>query len=551
MEKIKRQMNYILIAGISALTCVGTAMSTFFLSKIISYPNISDFVRMVFYLALSILIIPVSSLIKSSYIMKSKYEHREKIINSSINKRMLYVESEAFSNKINFLKGNNKENELISYFCSCADAIISLIALAFLLSSQIEWSWAFLDVLFFSIVAFLSAIPNFKLSKMMSDFWMKYIQNTKYYNYFSDVLTKKEFAEERKVYGTVDYFSKTFDSEFDNAAILNKKLGKERIALEEKNDLIDGGFAFLEITFLAFMCKKNFISINFFVSILPFVIFSYSKVCMAINGVNSYIQARCYLKEENDFASIEERQPLGQEKMDYSIMVDGLSFAYPNSDRLILNDISFNFEKGKKYAIVGVNGSGKTTLAKLISGLYEPTKGSIKTETDVAILFQDFVKYPFSIGENVTLQKQYNKTKVENVLDNLGLNLMLQDMKKGLESELTNTKEDGVNLSGGQWQRLALARILYVSNDIVVLDEPTASLDPKIEIEIYKKYMKFFNNKTVIFITHRLGFVKDVDEILVLNDGKIVEHDSPLALLDNKKSFFYKMFKEQKSLYEE
>ncbi|MDE7028881.1 MAG: ATP-binding cassette domain-containing protein [Lachnospiraceae bacterium] len=124
-------------------------------------------------------------------------------------------------------------------------------------------------------------------------------------------------------------------------------------------------------------------------------------------------------------------------------------------------------------------------------------------------------------------------------------------MKKGLAGELTNTKDDGINLSGGQWQRLALARILYLSKDIVILDEPTASLDPKVELEIYREYMNCFSDKTVLFITHRLGYIKDVDEILVLQDGKIKEHGTPVDLLTDTSTFFYQLFEEQRSLYEE
>ncbi len=126
----------------------------------------------------------------------------------------------------------------------------------------------------------------------------------------------------------------------------------------------------------------------------------------------------------------------------------------------------------------------------------------------------------------------------------------MMSLKNGTKTQLTNLKEEGTNLSEGQWQRIALARILYLSNEIVILDEPTASLDPLMEIEIYRDYMNLLKERTVIFITHRLGYLKEVDEILVLEEGTIVEHDSPSKLLENTQSLFYKMFEEQKSLYE-
>lgn len=189
-------------------------------------------------------------------------------------------------------------------------------------------------------------------------------------------------------------------------------------------------------------------------------------------------------------------------------------------------------------------------MAKVISGLYEPQTGSVTSAGEIAILFQDFVRYPFTVGENVALQKEYDADRINRILELLGMTAAIENMKKGLASELTNTKADGVSLSGGQWQRLALVRILYLSNDIVILDEPTASLDPQIEIELYREYMKCFSDQTVIFITHRLGYIKDVDEILVLKDGKITEHGTPVDLLHDKTTFFHQLFEEQRSLYE-
>ena len=384
----------------------------------------------------------------------------------------------------------------------------------------------------------------------MGDFWVNYIQNTRYYNYISDVLSKREYAEEKKIYGFFDFFVKKFDSEFHKAAKMNKELGKKRIILEETNNLVNIIFIIFEVMFLAMLCIQEIVPVSFFVAILPFAISAYSKVCIAMNSFNSISQVQRYMNEEREFLEMEKKEEGRYEEKDYAIKLNGISFRYPDNDRLILDNISFNFEKGKKYAIVGVNGCGKTTLAKLISGLYEPQKGLIESSGEVAILFQDFVKYPFSIGENVALQKEYDANKIKEILELLGLNTKMEEMKNGLKSELTNTKVDGINLSGGQWQRLALARMLYISNDIVILDEPTASLDPKIEVEIYREYMKCFSNKTVIFITHRLGYIKNVDEILVLNNGIIEEKGTPIDLLNNQSTFFYQLFEEQRSIYE-
>ena len=551
MKNIKIKSRYIIVSCLSVLACLGSVGMTYYLAEVIEHQRMDDFVRMSVFFALSIMIAPISSLLISYYVTKSKFEHKGIIIDSAIQKRMLFVESESYNQKINFLKSYNQEQEIFSFFCRVSEAIAYMLALMFLLSLHLRFYWVILDAVIYLAIALISVYPNVKLSKMMGDFWVKYIQNTRYYNYISDVLSKKEYVEEKKIYEFFDYFTCIFENEFDKAAKANKELGKKRIGLEEKNNFINAFFILFEISFLAILYGKELITIGFFVAVLPFAISAYSKVCVAINGVNGLAQADRFLREENAFLEIEKKTVPKVEKMECAIKLERITFMYPETERIILDDLSFIFEKGKKYAIVGVNGSGKTTLAKVIAGLYEPQKGTASTAGEVAILFQDFVKYPFSVGENVALQKEYDAEKIRGILEVLGMNAKLMDMKKGLESELTNTKADGVNLSGGQWQRLALARMQYISNEIIILDEPTASLDPKIEIEIYREYMKAFDDKTVIFITHRLGYIKDVDEILVLNEGRIAECGKPSDLLNDKSTFFYRLFEEQRSLYEE
>lgn len=550
MNYIKVKRRYIVISILSALACMVNAGGTYYLSRVIEKPDIPDFTKLILFLVCSVLITPVRSFLISSYITADKYEHKENLIRAAVQKRMLFIESERYDQKINFLKSNSQESEVLSFIQKLSEAGTCLLAFMLLLSLHLKWYLVLLDTALYVVIAVLSVRPTLKLARLMGDFWVNYMRNTRYYNYISDVLSRKEYVEEKKIYGFYAYFVRIFDHEFQKAAKINQEHGKKRIRLEEKNNLVNSVFIFLELLFLAILCLRDFIPVSFFAAVSPFVILTYSKVCLAVNGLNSLSQAQRYLAEETDFLETEQRESKHYEEMDCALRLDGISFTYPNTKRTILDNISFAFKKGKKYAIVGVNGCGKTTLAKVISGLYEPQKGSVNSTGEAAILFQDFVRYPFSVGENVALQEEYDSDRINHILELLGMKTAIQDMKNGLASELTNAKADGINLSGGQWQRLALARILYLSNDIVILDEPTASLDPKIEVELYREYMNCFSDKTVLFITHRLGYIKDVDEILVLKDGKIKEHGTPADLLKDQHTFFYQLFEEQRSLYE-
>ncbi len=249
-----------------------------------------------------------------------------------------------------------------------------------------------------------------------------------------------------------------------------------------------------------------------------------------------------------------------------SIQFEHVSFRYPNADRDTLSNLNFTIQKGEKVAIVGVNGAGKTTLVKLLCGLYAPTQGRILVNGhDIrdynienyyslySVVFQDIYLMPTTIAKNVAL------TEDERIdWDRLRRTLALADLEKKVEGlpEKENTllmkgvQEKGIELSGGEKQKLALARALYKAGKIVVLDEPTAALDPIAESEIYEKYNEMTLGRTAVFISHRLASTRFCDTILVLQDGKIMEkgnHDRLMELGGK----YAAMFRIQSQYYKE
>lgn len=232
-----------------------------------------------------------------------------------------------------------------------------------------------------------------------------------------------------------------------------------------------------------------------------------------------------------------------------SIQFDHVGFRYSNAEQDTLSDLNFTIKKGEKVAIVGVNGAGKTTLVKLLCGLYAPTQGRILVDgNDIrdyniddyyslySVVFQDIYLMPTTIARNIALteDERINWNRLRHVL-------ALADLKKKVESlpEKENTlllkgiQEKGIELSGGEKQKLALARAFYKDGKIVVLDEPTAALDPIAESEIYQKYGEMTSGRSAVFISHRLASTRFCDTILVLEGGKIVEkgnHDQLMEL---------------------
>ena len=276
-------------------------------------------------------------------------------------------------------------------------------------------------------------------------------------------------------------------------------------------------------------------------------------------------ECAAFVRDYYDFIDIDE-DVHGTEKIEPNfdkINVKNVCFAYPNTDHLTISDISFDIKKNESIAIVGNNGSGKTTLVKLLTDLYKVQEGEILYGTqnikdletkefyqNVSIVSQDFVKYEMTLQENIGISdwKQMGNTdKIQELLKQM-------DLPELSEVDALNTllgsEFDGRDLSIGQWQKLAIARGMFKESSMIVLDEPTAALDPIMETTILKMFLQIAKEKTAIIVSHRIGICREVDKIIVMKKGKVVEignHDELLA----KKGEYYQLYKMQQKWYVE
>lgn len=278
-----------------------------------------------------------------------------------------------------------------------------------------------------------------------------------------------------------------------------------------------------------------------------------------------------YLNDFRDFLEIDGKEEAEDikavpENKPYEIEFRNVSFKYPNSERYIYKNLSFKIKAGQRLAVVGVNGAGKTTFVKLLTRLYEPTGGEIllngininnfKKEEYwklFSVVFQEIKMFAFSIAENVALEKNenINRERVLESIDKADLIDKITSLEKGIDTSLLKIlDENGVELSGGENQRLALARALYKDGDIVVLDEPTAALDAIAEYNIYKGFNKLVGNKTAVYISHRLASTRFCDIIAFFEDGEIKEYGTHEELL-NKNGKYAEMFNIQAHYYQE
>ena len=249
----------------------------------------------------------------------------------------------------------------------------------------------------------------------------------------------------------------------------------------------------------------------------------------------------------------------------YEVEFRDVSFRYPGSDIWALRHVNMKFKVGKRLAIVGENGSGKTTFIKLLCRLYDPQEGQIllngidirKYRYDdymgiFSVVFQDFQLICQPLGNNVAGSMEYDRERVKRALIDAGFADRLAAMEKGLDTMLyKNLSEDGVEVSGGEAQKIAIARALYKDAPFIILDEPTAALDPIAEAEIYSKFDEIAGDKTAIYISHRLSSCKFCDEIAVFHEGAVVQQGSHAELLADRGGKYYALWNAQAQYYTE
>ncbi len=288
-----------------------------------------------------------------------------------------------------------------------------------------------------------------------------------------------------------------------------------------------------------------------------------------VNVVTDLASNTKYVKMYFDFLDIPNRKYQGTlpiEKRDddkFTIEFQNVSFRYPGSSKYVLKNFSIKFNIGERLAVVGKNGSGKTTFIKLLCRLYDPTEGEIFLNgIDIrkynykeyislfSVVFQDFKIPAFPLGQNVAASIEYDKVKAEDALKCAGLRGLLSKLPFGLDTPVYKDFDNrGVDISGGEAQKVAIARALYHDTPFVILDEPTAALDPLAEYEIYSRFDELVGTKTAVYISHRLSSCQFCNDILVIDKGKAVQRGNHNELIKEKDGLYYKLWNTQAKYY--
>lgn len=276
---------------------------------------------------------------------------------------------------------------------------------------------------------------------------------------------------------------------------------------------------------------------------------------------------RCnYAYEFVAFMEYPEAMPKGDApiaKVDHEIEFRDVSFAYPGTEKKVLSHVSIKIRPGEHLSVVGLNGAGKTTFIKLLCRLYDPTEGEILVDgrnvmeydygqymEQFAPVFQDFKLFALSLGENISLRSTDKGDRVDELIRTVGLTDMFAKLSKGKDTAMFKFfDEEGVEPSGGEQQKIAIARALYKDSPIVILDEPTAALDPMAEYEIYNQFHHLVGGKTAVYISHRLSSCRFCDKIAVFSEGTIKEYGNHDELVAIPEGIYARMFEAQAKYY--
>jgi ATP-binding cassette, subfamily B, bacterial len=360
-----------------------------------------------------------------------------------------------------------------------------------------------------------------------------------------------EVAKDMRLYGMSDWFKNVFERLLSSRMDWSKKAEQRGFAI----DVLAAVIAFIRdgaaYGVLIYQITQNGISAAEFV--LYFALISqYSGWLLGIiDSYNALRETSLGFCDVREFLDIPDRFNRGQGAQlpasTPDIVFNHVSFTYPDSENAVLRNLNFTIKPGEKIALVGLNGAGKTTLVKLLCGLYRPTEGTVQVGNAdlseynrdeyymlLSVVFQDISLLPISIAKNIALRedKQIDKERLEQVLKLSGLYEKVQGLPEKENTLLLKSIHDhATDLSGGEKQKLALARALYKGGSIIVLDEPTAALDPIAENEMYLKYNELTLGSTSVFISHRLSSTRFCDRILFLEEGEIIEEGTHSKLM--------------------
>lgn len=488
------------------------------------------------------------------------------MVKSSEIKGLYYFENPEFYDDIQVLEQEAawRPVNLIVFTSGMISSVLTGISMLVLLTNFNIWIAC---MIFVAIIP--QAIVTYRLQKEAFETLVTNSPEARKMQYYSSVMLSKEHIKEVKLYNTSAFFTNKYMMTFHKIHAAIKKIRYKQACYS----IVFVGIGMVAIGFSFWWVVTGVLNNTFTAG--DILIFA-SSILLARQSLASFIEnssllydTLLYMEKYFKFISLPSditsgKKILSLENNAFTIRFKHVSFQYPNSSKLILKNISFTINRGEKIALVGENGAGKSTIVKLITRLYEPTEGIIELnginiaayDIDmyrriIGIVFQDFARYQLPYNENIFISNTENTDDVDRlagVTEKSGLSELVASFEDGYEQMLSKNFDNGTELSGGEWQKVAIARAYFRNAAFLILDEPSASLDARSEHQMMETLTDLAATKTLLLITHKLSALKMVDRIVVLQDGHKTEEGSMQELLANK-GYFAELYQLQATKY--
>ncbi|MDR2570563.1 MAG: ABC transporter ATP-binding protein/permease [Oscillospiraceae bacterium] len=468
----------------------------------------------------------------------------------------------------------NAEEKIMGGFHVLLELIelsISAALLLIIFATQVWWA---------AIVVVVASTPIclilIRMGKKLYDSERECSKSDRRANYLGGILSNRESVLERKIFEFTNKVGNKFIEQFEISRKIRLKTDRNNVVGAKVGGVFSLIVSLSVIATLIEPVLSGVITMGMFIALIN----SWRQLTQTLSwGISWHMgeltSTKEFLKELSVFTKLSETPgalnfPATPPVIFNNLEFCNVTFTYPGTTKVILDNLSFKLEKGKLYAFVGANGCGKTTIIKLITGLYSDFEGNIfineksihtysqsQLKSIFSTVHQDYARYEMSLKENILYGQaeelytvsEISQAKLQYAISFTGLNDVIERLSSGLDTPLGKLFENGVDLSGGEWQRVAMARSMMSNAPVKILDEPTAALDPVSESRIYHEFEQLLTGKTALFISHRLGSTKLADEIFVVKNGQIVENGSHEELIAQN-GLYSEMFESQRSWYQ-
>lgn len=567
---------------LSLLNAFSTFVSIYSLKIVLGIIENNNYLGNIIYITdenkLRILIIIISSIIVFLFIYTSIFHYIESFLTPFVETNVRYSLRKNFFKKvknINLLKYEDSDfydaylkavdvvdNKLIAIansFFGLLNIILSALSILTAILS-LDYFIVIISVIFVVIIT----CSNLKISKRRNEFYDKTFKDNREVGYYTDVFYQKKYSKELREYELDKLMFPKFENKSKELLKLSNKLNSKNLPLFSINNFLKESFQFVILLYLVFCIFYRNMPISSVATLVSASTLFNSRLIGVINFFSSSKQHSYYIDNYVKFNNMLEKEiKNAKNKLEVKsfkeLSLDDVSFNYPNSEIAVISNMNLKINENDKIGIVGINGAGKTTLTRLLTGEFEASKGIVLLNgIDInkyskkslyklfAIVNQDFNIYQWSIIENITM-KPYDKRDVEivnSILKKVGIYDYVYSLKKNIYTPLGKMfDKEGTEFSGGQKQKIAIARALYKDANVIVMDEPSSALDPKSEYEINQLILNIALDKTIIVISHRLSTVTKLDKVLFIENGKNILFDNHAQLMKtkNKYSSLFKM----------